>query len=195
MSDRPRPQATLEGQSVRVRPLAKEDIEQVRAWRNSDEVARWHAERDQISAEQQKGWFASLQTKPDKAQVWIIETREGRSLGVIHIKDIHPVHRSGEVGLYIGAVEDRGNFHASEAFYLVLDHGFAALGLHKIIGHYLTENTAARRLNAHFGFVEEGHYREHLFYDGAFHDYVSVGLLEPDFRASAGAKFIARRTR
>lgn len=188
-----RKNTVLDGTFVTLRPVGEGDLERIRTWRNSPEVASFHAERDPISAEKQQRWFRKVCDDPSY-YVWVICKKEGESpIGVAHIKDLHAVHRRAEVGLYLGEVEERGGPFGGEAFYLTLTFAFGELALHKIYGHYLHSNEVARRLNAHFGFVEEGLFREEVFYDDAFHDYVRVGVLEPDFRQSAGARFYARR--
>ena len=177
-----------------LRPVGEDDLEMIRAWRNSLDVASFHAERATISAEKQKRWFAKISGESGHF-VWVIcDLRDNTPIGVAHIKDVHPIHSRGEVGLYLGDVSLRGGPFGGDAFFLVLEFAFQALGLHKIYGHYLHDNVVARRLNAAFGFVEEGVLREELFYDGAFHDYVRVGVLEPEFTRSAGARFYARRS-
>lgn len=180
---------------MRVRPIEESDLEMVRGWRNSPEVSRWHITRDIITPAMQEAWFQSICDRPDRHMVWIIETLEARPLGVIQLKDIQKQHRNGELGLYIAELADRGNIYATEAFYLVLNYAFGTLKLHKVTGYYLVENHVARRLNAHFGYSEEGRLREHVHYDGAFHDYIPIGVLEPEFRASPGARFMSRRIR
>lgn len=183
----------LRGGFVVLRPVVEDDLEMIRAWRNAPEVASFHAERDTISAEKQKRWFAKV-SEASTHFVWVICcAKDHRPIGVAHIKDIHPTHRRGEVGLYLGDVARRGGPFGGDAFFLILEFAFRSLGLHKVYGHYLHENAVARRLNASFGFVEEGLFREELFYDDAFHDYVRVGVLEQEFTQSAGARFYSRR--
>jgi hypothetical protein len=186
--------AIAPGDFVELHQLGESDLERVRSWRNAPHVARFHVERDPISAPQQQAWYARLKDDPN-SHYWIIRSTERHPIGLVQIKDIHPVHRRGEMGIYIGELDHQGGMWAAEAFYLALGFAFDVRGLHKLYGHYQIDNERARRLNAHFGFREEARLREHVFYDGCHHDYVGVGLLRADFDASPGVQFFSKRRR
>jgi len=184
---------TIPGLFVTLKPIARHEIEMVRGWRNSPEVARYHAARDPISAAQQRAWFEQVSGSERWFVTVIFDRRTDRPIGVAHLKDIDRTHRRAECGLYIGETELRDNVFASEAFFLILEYAFAELELHKVYGHYLATNTRAARLNAGFGFEVEGRYRDELFLDGEWVDYVRVAVFRDPLLESPGARFFLRR--
>lgn len=187
-------QGIIEGRFVSLRPVERGDVEMIRTWRNSPQVADYHAERDHITVEMQARWFESVQSNNNTKRVWVIEA-SGKPVGVAHVKDVHPVHQRAELGLYLAEEERRGGPFGTEALYLLIRFSFDQLELHKVYGHYLADNEPARRLNAYFGYVEEGEMREEVFVGGEFRDYIRIGLLEQDFRESEGFRFFDSRKR
>lgn len=69
----------------------------------------------------------------------------------------------------------------SEAIFLLLQHAFAELQLHRIGIRVLAYNQRAIRAYEKCGFVIEGREREAAFVNGAWHDDVMMGLLDREF--------------
>ena len=64
---------------------------------------------------------------------------------------------------------------------LLLDYGFQYLNLRKVVGEVLAENKRAIRFDEGLGMKIEGVRREHVFYDGAFHDVLLFALFRDAF--------------
>lgn len=67
--------------------------------------------------------------------------------------------------------------YASEAIAAVLDFGFQVLGLHKAQAITRPENVASIRALTKNGFVQEGHFRDDIFWKGSFQDSLYFGKL------------------
>ncbi|KAK9426656.1 putative GNAT family acetyltransferase [Seiridium unicorne] len=76
----------------------------------------------------------------------------------------------------------RGKGYGAEAIEWSLGFGFQMAGLHRVGIETFTFNTGAMRLYEKLGFVLEGRKREEIWFDGEWHDYVTYGILENEWR-------------
>ena len=99
-------------------------------------------------------------------------TSQGTFAGMISVAEISrgPAH-TGALGYWVDErLAARGIGTAAVA--LVVDHCFAAAGLHRLEAWVRPENEASRRLLARVGFREEGIARASLWVDGAWRDHL-----------------------
>ncbi len=65
-----------------------------------------------------------------------------------------------------------------EALKKVITLGFEELNLHSIEANILPENVASKKLLINAGFVQEAHFKENYYFDGAFYDSVILSLVK-----------------
>jgi UDP-4-amino-4,6-dideoxy-N-acetyl-beta-L-altrosamine N-acetyltransferase len=167
---------TLPGERVTLRPLAREDAEDVVRWRSDPEV---HAEMFSASPptlEEHLRWFATLAERDDRVEFVIIENGSGRPVGTIGLSSIDRRNRRAEYGIMVGDPGARGRGIGSEASQLLLAYAFRELGLHRVYLHVFQENEPAIRLYSRLGFATEGILRHHAVKDGRFRDIVVMGI-------------------
>jgi RimJ/RimL family protein N-acetyltransferase len=70
--------------------------------------------------------------------------------------------------------------YGTEATRLILEFAFGELGLHRVWLDVDSDNRRARRAYEKAGFKQEGIKRDHMYYDGAFHDIVLMSILSSD---------------
>ena len=165
--------------SVRLRPLAAADSPRVLAWRNSPEVAAFMYTDHAISTEEHGRWFAAALAAPDR-RYWIIED-DGAPVGLANVTGIDRRRRRCEWAYYLGEAGVRGRGVGAAVEFIVIDHVFSALGLHKLWCEVLEENAAVWRLHESFGFKREAHFRDHVLKAGRFQDVIGLGLLVSDW--------------
>jgi RimJ/RimL family protein N-acetyltransferase len=88
----------------------------------------------------------------------------------------------GELAYWI-TPDEQGNGYATEASRLLLDHAFDTLGLHKITARTFESNAGSGRVLEKLGFEQEGQFREEVYVDGDWEDYLRWGLLREDWQA------------
>jgi len=94
----------------------------------------------------------------------------------------HEHHRNSFISLDIlSPYQNKG--YGTEAINWVLEWGFQMAGLHRIGIDTFSYNEGAQRLYHKMGFVLEGRSRESLWYNGKWHDYLSLSMLEQEWRA------------
>jgi len=167
----------LRGEKVSLRPLAREDAEDVVRWRGDPEVHAQMFAAAPPSLEEHLRWFASLEGRNDRVEFVIVENDGGRPIGTIGLSGIDRVNRRAEYGILIGDRGARGRGLAREASRLLLAYAFGELGMHRVYLHVFRENEAAVRLYGRLGFDMEGILRHHAVKDGRYRDVAVMGII------------------
>ncbi len=117
---------------------------------------------------------------------------DGRLAGQVTLDNIvRGAMRSAHLGYWIDeTVSGRG--HASLAVALACDHGFGAVGLHRIQADIRPENLRSQRLVERLGFSQEGLLRRYLDIDGDWRDHLSFALLAEDLPGGVLAQWRRR---
>lgn len=162
-----------------LRELRPSDVEQVFAMRSDPEVMR-HVNRplaqtiDDASALIHQ---INTKTREHEAVHWAITVRgEDVFIGLIGYWRIVKEHHLAELG-YMLAHAHWGKGYISEAIGAVVPCGFDALGLHRVEAITRPANVASIRALEKNGFLLEGHLKENMFWNGAFHDSLHFGRL------------------
>jgi RimJ/RimL family protein N-acetyltransferase len=107
----------------------------------------------------------------------------GRLIGNCGVRVDDPTNRQGNIGYELHP--DRwGHGYGSEAARAVLDHGFDALGLHRIWAQCIADNIASAHILEKLGMRREAHYRERSFFKGRWWDTFIYAILEDEWRAT-----------
>lgn len=169
------------GSYARLRIMDSTDAEWVRALRNSQDVVRFFQYRHFINDVQQRKFVESMATSETKRLFISEQITDRRPFGVLQLNGIDYQNQRAESGIFLNELGRSLGLVAFEAAYLLYDYGFNTLNLRKIYSEVLVENDRARRLNKGLGVVEEGVRRDHVFYEGKFHDVLMCALFRDDF--------------
>lgn len=141
----------LEGEKVRLRPVAEEDIPRLLEWDNDGEIVRWAGKKYE-SDEDARQWHlrTSLQRR-----TFAIELLDGRLIGEIEVLNISWRLRTGEVRIYIGekGLWDRGL--GEDAVKTLVAGLFAATTLQELFLRVDEQNGRAKRCYQKVGFRAE----------------------------------------
>jgi len=182
----------IRGKEIFLKPVERCDIEQLREWRNSEDVSSHMLSKAIISQEQQEQWYKAICKDPSVLH-WVIMSKEGVKLGVASLTKIGLEPKSAEPGLYIGDKKYRNSFFGMEAYYYLLDYGFRQLQLEKISGTVLFSNETALKMNASFGFSMEYMEKKLVEIEGIETVVCKLFLNKADFYLSKMATFFSRR--
>jgi len=164
---------------ISLKPLTENDLELVRTWRNSPEVASYMYSEKIISAEEQLAWFERLKTDTS-SKYWIISYDE-KPLGVANITGLSNVLESCYWAFYIGDTSVRGGGIGAKVEFNVLHYVFEELKLNKLRCEVFSFNDKVIKMHEKFGFRREGFYREHCKKQGEFKDVVALALLKSEW--------------
>ena len=94
-------------------------------WRNSERVAPFMLDPEQITAEVHDPWYSRLLDRQER-RGWII-TMAGRPVGAAFVSGIEAKNSRGEFGLYLADESTRGQGVGGAALYLLCEQAFATL--------------------------------------------------------------------
>jgi RimJ/RimL family protein N-acetyltransferase len=178
----------LQGERVRLRGVAREDLPLLWAFNNDlavelagggdppypQSLARLQAEFDQDAA---KGGRDTTR--------FVIEV-EGKCIGGCGLFNANTTAQTCELGIGIGDKDYWGQGYWRESVRLLLKYAFRYLNYRKVWLRVNGMNARAIRAYRACGFVEEGRQRAHVWSDGAYDDLILMGILREEWR-EAGA--------
>jgi len=139
-------------------PLAEGDLERVRAWRNSPEVASQMLSQAYIDEASQRAWFACVHG--DRRQAHFVIAYKGQPIGACNLKALGAgalgEARDVEVGFYVGEPRYRGSMLAFFPALALNGHAFEVFAPERIVAKVRPENQAALRFNEQLGYVRGG---------------------------------------
>jgi RimJ/RimL family protein N-acetyltransferase len=139
----------LMGYGIVLRRIVREDIQQIRVWRNAQHVRSQMFFQNEISESAQEVWFDSIDNAFN--YYFIIEV-DKQGLGVIYAKNVNPVTFSGEGGIFIGQKEALQTQIPALASMLLLRFCFERLGVESSVIHVKDTNRDARVFNEMLGY-------------------------------------------
>lgn len=179
---------TLTGPRLVLRDFAPDDWPDVYAFASPPEAAQFQTWGPH-SPEDSRGYvvraIASAQDDPRlRFRLATVLSAQGKVIGAGDLK-IHSQHfRNGEIGYAIHP-DYWGQGYATEVARLLLEFGFASLGLHRIGGTCDPRNIASARVLEKVGMQYEGRLRETLLIRDGWRDSSLYSILEHEWRAVA----------
>lgn len=172
-----------------LRPHRMEDLDDLLAFHGDPEVVRyvpWPV-RDRAMTEQ------TLRTKLEQGSwrepgQWLVLAIELRStstvIGEVLLKHESDTDRAGELGFALGR-SWQGLGLAAEAAREMLRVGFEELGLHRIVGVCIEQNSSSARLLERLGFRREARMVDSAFHKGEWVTQLLYALTEEEWRSGA----------
>jgi Acetyltransferases, including N-acetylases of ribosomal proteins len=170
------------GERVYLSPISLEDAERYTDWLNDLQITRFltlaaanvslHGEKDAILELSKKQAYA------------IVEKGTDELLGNCGLFAVEHVHRSAEVGIFLGNQDKLGQGYGAEALRLLCDYGFNVLNLRSISLRTYAYNERAIACYRKVGFKDAGRLRKAHFYAGEYHDVLYMDLLSEELGPS-----------
>ncbi len=172
----------LKGEQVGLRAVEREDLHQLRDWRNAPELRRFFRERHELAMDDQLAWFERLcaqRGRPRDTVMFAIERAAERELiGTCGLCYIDWVSSTAELSIYIGwqlaYIDDT---LAPDAARTLIAYAFDELNLQRLWVEVFSYDSSKAKLLETLGFELEGTLRKHCYHAGAFHDSLIYGLL------------------
>lgn len=160
-------------------PLVPEDCSSLFCWINDVAAARLDFAYRPVDLMTHQQWWDSLGKDPSKVVFAIRKTTDPAIIGYVQISAINSVHRSAELGIRIGAEQNRGQGFGREALGLALDFCWNHLNLNRVQLVVFKHNLRAIAAYAAAGFKKEGRLRKAAFIDGGWVDLILMAALRP----------------
>ncbi len=173
------PSFVLTGTLVRLRAVEPEDADALWRWSNDPEVMRWLVNGYPTSlAYQRKRVERREPNSYERVTFMIDRLSDGRTIGVVVLRDATPEMGRAEIDIYIGERDCWNGGYGTETMRMICRYGFDKMRLHSIELTVVAEHVAAHHVYEKVGFVDEGRLREAFRRDGTWHDVIVMGLLE-----------------
>jgi RimJ/RimL family protein N-acetyltransferase len=175
----------LIGDKIILRPLKIEDLEKTHEWRNNLELIKLtQGVRFPKSLEMDREWFDNALNDKSNRNIYfgidVIESSE--FVGIIQLNNIDYVSGTASWGFIIGDKNKRGKGISNEAPRLLFNYAFNVLNLRKIYGYMICLNKAAFFMHLAIGnFKHEGTLKQHVFFEGLYHDVLIFSIFREDF--------------
>ena len=171
----------ITGPHIRLRQMTEDDIADKVRWYNDPEIKQSLVLDESFELEKSKQWFRGVRDLPNRIDL-IIESVEGRSIGLIGLVNIDSKNRTAEIVLAIGEKDYWGKGVMLEAESLLIHWAFTQLNLEKIWGQTRPENIASLVTMKKLGFKIEGTLRQEKIINGQRIDIMHLGLLREEFK-------------
>lgn len=112
---------------------------------------------------------------------YIVEKERGDVIGWQGYHTWYLEHRRAEIGYLLFEDKYMNRGYLSEAMPEMLDYGFHKMDLHRVEAFVEPGNGASLRLMNKFGFVNEGHLRQHYIKNNVIEDSLVFSLLRSEY--------------
>jgi len=173
----------ISGRKVYLKAVEKDDLEQLKEWRNLPDFRKHFREYREINSEMQQKWFENTIINDKNTIMFsIFDSNTNKLIGCCGLCYINWVHRNADLSLYIGHdqsyIDDTG--FAEDACRVLLEYGFDELNLHKIWTEIYDFDDKKNNLYKKVGFKRDGVLRDQYFYNGTWSNSLILSLINTE---------------
>ena len=167
------------GSKCYLSPIDSNDAEQYTRWLNDMSVVEYlQMASSSISLENEKELLKKL---AQEHTYGIVDVQTDRLIGNTGLIAVNHLHRSAEVGIFIGDTDYWNKGYGQEALSLLLDYSFKKLNLHNILLRAYSFNQRAVACYEKVGFKKIGEIRDALIRNMTYHNILLMDILPTDF--------------
>lgn len=174
------------GKYVILRPLAREDLPYLRKWLQDVEVRRLIGEVAAMSEADSEKFLEKVRADTTRAWFMVVVKENNKAIGEAGLLRMDRAWRTTDVSVIIWEREEWGKGYGRDVILLLLDYAFGHLNLHRAAIGVVSFNERALRFWERIGFRKEGVQRDAYYYDGKYHDFILMSILEDEFRELHG---------
>jgi len=168
----------LEGKSVNLRIMEKDDLPLVAEWFNTPEVFGVYNPLFQLSKVDAEKLFEG----PNEVKAFIVEKKDGTKIGdLIHFYVLHIGDRALEIG-YGLVPGERGKGYGTEAVAIMVDYLFLSKEVGRIQAQTDDRNVASQKVLEKVGFRKEGTLRKSFFARGEWRNSCMYSILREEWK-------------
>ena len=168
-----------------VRTFVQEDWRQAHVYLADPQVMRYLPD-EPYDEERSRRTIQDLSVQADRGpdlpnELAVVLKADGTIIGQIGFSSHHGVARTYEIG-WVFHPDYCGRGHATEAAHALIDYGFGAMGLHRIVASCNPENVASWRVMEKLGMRREVHSLEAVpARGGGWEDEYTYAILEREW--------------
>jgi RimJ/RimL family protein N-acetyltransferase len=165
----------LEGKTVNLRIMEKEDLSSVAEWRNNSDFWGEYNPLMQTSKADIQKVYDSL---PAEEGWFLIETKDGNKVGTMSHK---PEGRAQQIGYSI-LPSERKKGYCSEAVKIMVDYLFLSKDIGRVQACVDVRNDVSEKVLERAGFQKEGVIRKRAFFYGEWRDMTIYSILREEWK-------------
>jgi RimJ/RimL family protein N-acetyltransferase len=167
----------LEGRTVNLRIVEKEDLPWLSEWLNDPEVSGQYNPLVQFSKKEIEKEYEDKRLQQTE---FIIEKKDGSKIGYIwHFTN--PFPELLEIGYFL-VPKERGKGYCLEAVQIIVDYLFLSKDIVRIQAHTDVANIASQKLLEKASFKKEGISRKSMFIRGEWQDLFLYSILREEWK-------------
>jgi len=167
----------IEGQKIYLRPITMEDTDLIVNWRNAERVRRNFIYQAPFTREGHENWMRTKVAAGEVVQFIICEKETDRPVGSVYFRDIDPVNKKAEYGIFIGEADSAGKGIGSETARLAVAYARDVLRLHKLMLRVFADNIGAVKSYQNAGFTEEACLKDEFLQNGQYRDLLLMAVI------------------
>lgn len=168
------------GEKVYLSPRSVDDATEYVEMLNNFEIAKNIEQFTKtITVEGEKEYLAM--TSSDSCDMAIVDKETDKLIGSIGFMHINNIHRTAELGIFIGYEDHLSRGYGSEAIKLFLNYGFNQLNLNNIMLKAISFNKRALKAYEKCGFKLFGTWPNSHYSEGKYYDLVYMYITKDDF--------------
>ena len=179
---------------IRLRPLEREDLKQLRDWRNDPDIFSRVREYRYLNMENQEYWFNSLIEDPltimfgvEHQPLLLSEYTlpvygDWFLIGVCGLVNIDWIGRKAEVSIYIGDKSYRQKGLGLEILNALAKYAFEECNLNRLWAEVYESNQAGRKLFMKAGYAEEGVLLSFTYKNGRYQNSYIYRLMRDEWQ-------------
>lgn len=159
----------LENENILLRPIEKEDIEYLNRWKNDESIYKYLGGGfAPISKDQQNSWLDSMIDMLGNSRRFIICDKRKCALGLVGLYNINWIHRTCEIGIYIGEKEMTGKGYGKASIDLIEKYAYEYLNIRKIKAKVVSENIISLKMFSSLKYDRIGEYKDERYIKGIY---------------------------
>jgi len=168
----------LEGKTVNLRVLEKEDLALFAEWVNNPD---FYGEYDYLDQKTRTEIEKKFENSPPEKRKFIVQKKDGTRIGTIAMEQHSDYGGFLEIGFNIVPNERRKGY-CSEAVKIMVDYLFLSRSMVRIQARTDTRNLSSQRVLEKAGFQKEGLIRKAAFIRGDWRDLFIYSILREEWK-------------
>lgn len=163
----------IPGEKIYLRPIIKDDIAFLNKCKNDEEIYQYLGGGFMpVSIDHQLKWMDSLIDTTGDNKRFIFCDYQDCPIGMVGLYNINWIHRTCELGVYIGNKDAKGKGYGKEACFLIERFAAEYLNIRKIKLYVVAENKVAFNMLESLGYKKVGEYIKERYIKGEYRNLI-----------------------
>lgn len=180
----------LKGERVSLALLEREHLKKRVEFLNDPEVQATLNFDYPTSLAKTEAWFAKNVLASNRVDFAFVSTKTDKVIGFGGFINVEQKVRKAELYIFIGDKEYWGKGFGRDGYKLLVNYGFAEMGLDRIYLHQLAENTRAIKATEALGWQTEGLLRQDIWSHGELKDQYILSILRAEWKNNKDYKSV-----